>query len=524
MTNSVNDSGLPREPDKKRSGTDRPLTHGPLTGRLISLLARNARVLAAAGIVTKLAGVAVAIVLARGLGDSEFGRYVVAIAFASLLGVFVEFGTGGYLVREGARKPDLLGRTTGLVLLLRGAFGLAAVAVAVFLPPRLGYERTTSVAIGLFTAAAARRALGATFLSALPALEGLGDVAAVQAQQALVGALAAASVIGLGGDLIAVSWAAVAVAVVSVPWSWRRLHGAGADPLEFRVGALRDALPVVASFSGVVFFSTAVTYVDSLLVNAFEGDEETGLYGAAYRVLLALYVIPTVYATALVRSMTVLASTNRDALAWLHSRVVCHLMVAALPLALFGGVGSRALLEFLYGEPYADADTALALLLASLVFTFPGWIASTAAYALGAERRVLAILGASFGLNVIANLLAIPVWGIEGAAAANLATEALAFMLLLALLHGRGLRLEWTAAFGKPMLAISASALVVVALAGSPLAARLAAGAAVYIAALLALRTFDRHDYDFMRAVGSLPRSGSPAELSPSSLGRRQKP
>ena len=301
---------------KKRSETDRALTHGPLAGRLISLLARNARVLAAAGLVAKLAGVAVAVVLARGLGETEFGRYVVAIAFASLLGVFVELGTGGYLVREGARKPELLGRTTGLVLVLRGSFGLAAVAVAVLLPALLGYERTTSVAIALFTAAAALRALGTTFLSALQALERLADVAAVQAQQAVVGALAAASVIALGGDLIAVSWAAVAVAAVSVPWSWRRLHAAGAGPLELRVRGVRDALPVVASFSGVVFFTTAVTHVDSLLVNAFEGDDATGLYGAAYRVLLALYFIPTVYSTALIRSLTLLASTNRTALAW----------------------------------------------------------------------------------------------------------------------------------------------------------------------------------------------------------------
>src|SRR5215218_3070783 len=139
--------------EKNRSGTDRTVTDRVLASRLISLLARNARVLTAAGLVAKLATVAVAIVLARGLGEREFGRYVVAVAFASLLGVLVEIGTGGYLVREGARKPDLLGRTTGLVLVLRATLGLAAVAVAIFLPPLLGYERRTSIAIALFTAA-----------------------------------------------------------------------------------------------------------------------------------------------------------------------------------------------------------------------------------------------------------------------------------------------------------------------------------------------------------------------------------
>ncbi|MBA2462471.1 MAG: oligosaccharide flippase family protein [Actinobacteria bacterium] len=494
-------------------GADRASAPDALANRLIPLLARNARVLAAAGLVAKLATVAVAVVLAQGLGEREFGRYVVAVAFASLLGVVVEFGTGGYLVREAAQKPHLLGRTTGLVLLLRSALGLAAVAVAISLPPLFGYERTTSIAIVLFTAAAALRAIGATFLSALQALERLGDVAAVQAQQAVVGACAAASAIALGGGLITVSWVAVGVAAASVPWSWWRLNAARHGPIEFRVGGVRDALPVVASFSSVALFSTAITYLDSLLVHAFKGDDQTGLYGAAYMVLFALYFIPTVYSTALIRSMSQLASTKSDTLAWLHSRVVCHLTVAALPLALFGLVGSRALLDLLYGEPYGDADLALTLLLASLVFTFPGWIAAATAYAVGAERRIVAIVAASLALNITANLLAIPLWGIEGAAAANLATEALAAVLLLALVWREGVKLDWIAAVGKPLLAIAPSVLIVVVLAGAPLAVPLAIGAVVYVAGLLLLRTFDAHDYDFLRAVVGLGRSDSPQEL-----------
>jgi O-antigen/teichoic acid export membrane protein len=493
--------------------SERGVPQRALAGRLISLLGRNARALTAAGLVAKLAALAVAIVLARGLGASEFGRYVVAVAFASLLGVLVELGTGGYLVREGAQKPHVLGRTTGLVLLLRAALGIVMVAVGFVLPPLLGYERTTSLAIGLFTAAAALRVVGSTFLSALQALERLSDVAAVQAQQAVVGAAAAALVIALGGGLIAVSWAAVGVAAATVPWSWRRLRLALDHPVELRVGDLRIALPVIAGFSSVLLFSTAITYLDSLLVQAFEGDDQAGLYGAAYRILLALYFIPTVYGTAVLRSMSRLATTDRRTLSWLYSRVVCHLTVAALPLALFGLVGSRALLELLFGQAYGDADTALALLLASLVFTFPAWIASTTAYAVGAERRIAAIVAASLVFNVGANLVAIPQWGIEGAAGVNLATEALTLVLLLVLLRRESVKLDWIAAVIKPVVAIAPAAVLVVALAGVPLAIRLVIGAVVYVGALLLLRTFDAHDYDFLRAAGGLRGTRTPIDI-----------
>jgi O-antigen/teichoic acid export membrane protein len=486
----------------------------PVVGRLTSLLARNARVLSAAGLVARLATLATAVVLARGLGEQEFGRYVVAVSFASLLGVLVELGTGGYLVRETAREPRVLGRTTGLVLLLRAGFGIPALAVAALVPPLLGYDRETWLAVVLFTAAAVLRALAATFLSALQALERLRDVAAVQAQQALLAAGAAVAVIAVGGRLIAVSWAFLAVALVSVPWSWRRLRAVEPASVEFDLRRLSQALPVVAGFSGAVLFSTAITYVDSLLVNAFEGDRDTGLYGAAYRILLALYLIPTVYSTAFARSLSQLASANREAFAWLYSRGVCHLTVLALPIALYGLVGAQGLLELLYGEPYADADTALALLLLSVVFTFPAWIASTAAYAAGAERRIAAVVAASFTFNVAANLVAIPVWGIDGAAAVNAATEAITFALLLVVLRRANVSLDWRASLGKPLVAIAPAVVLVLALAAVPLAVRLVLGFGAYALALLLLRTFDAYDVQFVRALAGGRSEGKEDGLS----------
>ena len=482
-------------------GSDRIFAAPALASGVISLLGRNARVLAAAGLVAKLAGLITAIVLARGLGEQEFGRYVVAIAFASMLSVFVEFGTGGYLVREVARNPRLLGSTTGLVFVLRVAFGVAAVGFAAVLPPLIGYESATSVAIALFTAAAAARSVGATFLSGLQALERLHDVAVVQAQQALLAAGVAVAVVVLGGGLIAVSFAALAVAVLSVPWSWRRLRQAWADSIEFRVRHVRNALFVVASFSGAVLFATGITYVDSLLVNAFEGDDQTGLYGAAYRILLALFFIPTVYDAALTRSMSQLAITNREALGWIYSRAFCHLTVAVLPIAVFGLVGSGALLQTLYGEPYADAAAALALLLVSLVFAFPAWIAAATAYAAGAERRIVAIAAASFIVNIAANLVAIPAWGIEGAAAVTVITEGFTLALLVSVLARASVRLDWLAAIGKPLLAIAPCTLFVLVL-PAPLVVRLGIGAAAYVTGLLLLRTFDAHDLEFVRAIG----------------------
>ena len=87
---------------------------------------------------------------------------------------------------SGARARRL-GSITGLVLFLRARSGSQPS------PPPPSSRRSSGTtgrrAIVLFTAAAVMRALAATFLSALQALERLRDVAAVQAQQALVTAV-----------------------------------------------------------------------------------------------------------------------------------------------------------------------------------------------------------------------------------------------------------------------------------------------------------------------------------------------
>ena len=64
--------------------------------------------------------------------------------------------------------------------------------------------------------------------------------------------------------------------------------------------------------------------------------------------------------------------------------------------------------------------------------------------------------------------------------------------------------MDWNAAVWKPVVAIVPAAVVVLAPTDAPLAIRLSLGGAVYVVGLFLLRTFDAHDYAFVRAIGGL--------------------
>ena len=459
-----------------------------------SLIGRNARALAASQASGKVAGFAAMVVLARFLGRVDFGRYTVAVALVSLLAVVAESGTSTYQVREGSQRPHDLGRILGHVLLIRGVLGLASIAVTVPIGLALDYDSTTFAAVVIFAAASAIRLLAGPFLTTLQVLERMGDMARVQAEQSVVQAAVMGAVAVATRDVIAISWAVLGLSVLYPAWALhnlrRRWHGAIALHTDGFFTTVRTT--VAFAVSAAMFMLLA--YLDSVMVQAFDGNAAAGLYGAAYRILIALSIIPAVYTQAVTRSMTHLAVVDRDRMSDLYSRTVGHLVTFGFPLAAGGAILSRPLITLMFGDRYAGAGTALAILLATLVLVFPGYVNVTAAYALGLERTLAAVMVVVVAANAGANLVAIPALGIKGAALATLGAECLFLILIGPRLLSAGLRPRLLSAIAKATLATVAMAVVVWPLRDLPLAVPVVTGAVIYAGLLVALRAFSPED------------------------------
>jgi O-antigen/teichoic acid export membrane protein len=443
-------------------------------------IAANVRALGLSQVLSKAAGFVSVVVFARVLVPADFGRYTVALALVSLLAVAVELGTSGYLVREGAQRPETLGRVLGHVLLVRAALGVAAMAVVVPLAGALGYDRPTTILIELFTAATAVRLFGSAMLSALQSVDRLRDVASLQARSALAQAAAMITVVALGGGLTGAGWAMLATALLLPVWAAMRLRRRWNGRITFGLRGMPRTLRATLVFGLSAGLGTMLTYLDSLMIHGFLGQVETARYGAAYRVVLALEIVPVVVTEAVSRTIAHLAHRDRAAMALAFRRSLGHLLMAAVPAAVGGALLAGPVLRTLFGPEYVAAGPAFALLCATMVLAFPGGLAVTAAYAIGEERRVLGILALGVAANVAANLVVIPRFGIAGAAAATVGAEALILVLVLRRLRAAGVGSGIARALWRPALAATAMAAVVVPLRDSPIVLPLLAGAVVY--------------------------------------------
>lgn len=392
-----------------------------------------------AGNVLSIAAVAL---LFRHLGVADSGRYVTILTLVAIVQGLTDLGVGMIAMREGAATPEegrreLLGDVLGLRLVATVAG--VALAAAFALVAGLGAQGLAGV--GLVGLALAIMNAGATtgFVAVLRLRAGLVAVADLVRQGFAAVLVVVAVTLGAG---IVVFWAllvpaaVVGVAVITVatgtrlrprwaPGRWRAL--------------LRQTVPLaIASAAGVLIFRAAMIEMSLL-----SSDRETGLFGASFRVVEVLGVLPglamsasfPVFSRAVVRGDD--AQLRLDAS---RAFAVCTAAGGALALGLV--LGAPAVVAIVAGGEFADAAPVLRIQGVALLASFWAVVPAYVLLAKGRERTLMWINIAGCVVLIVLAALLIELAAARGAALAIVLVD-LAFMVAFLVLVARaGLRLS----------------------------------------------------------------------------------
>lgn len=392
----------------------------------------------------KAAGYIVLAILARHVDPSDMGRIFFAFTLAALVSAATELGTGRYLIREVATRPDSGLVRLGEVLTLRiplvvGGFLLLNAAILLIRPDLAPVVLPTSAAVlvgDLYFAFGAylvgRRAVGlrvATGLSG-PLLLVLLVLVVVARGATLRQVLACYLASGC------VTLAAGALAV-------RRRFG----PIPFtgnRTGAWRAARTSLPFFFLTVL-GIAHFKVDTLLLFVLATPAAVAVYETGYKLfeVSRLLVRPT--ATVVFPVAAALASQGD----WTgFARVLRRLFLAAgglgIAVAALVLVSGGLLVSLAWGDRYAETVPVLRVLYLAVPAVYVAFVATFLAGALHLEAAAAKVLAVCLVVNIGLNLVAIPRWGPVGAAMITLVTEMFAAAWLVALvlraLRARGVR------------------------------------------------------------------------------------
>lgn len=474
--------------------------------KLAQTVLRNSIAGLAAQVAIKLLSFAFTVLIIRQLGASDFGQYAAVIGFGTVFLFIADLGLAPYTVREVARlrdAPDGPERIRGLyadVLALRLILALVAGVLVVSAAVLTGRPMMMIGAIALNALTVLLYALHGSAEAMLAGHERIDLTAGVQVVNQLIfvclGALALWLGLGYYG-LILATMAGVAVMTTLV---LRALWGLGVRP-----GALtrRRWLPLLrAAFPfGVIGLTLGISYrFDTVLLNIFSGDTATGHYNAAYNLVFALVTLSNVLNTALYPSLSRQAVSDPASLPRVYERLLRYLLLVALPIAVGGFILARPLVGLLFGPEYGPSAPLLAILIWTVPLMFLSEFLGYVVVIAGREAMVARAIIASSSLNIVANLLLIPRYGVLAAACITVVTELVLVGQYLWLLRDLLGSMRW-GAIARSAAAVAAMAVLVYLARGLPVLVTVAMGGLLYAGLLLAMRVVGPDEADFVRGL-----------------------
>ena len=300
------------------------------------------------------------ILIIRNLGAENYGQYTAVLAFGAVFMIISDLGLSPYLVREIARLRDTPGGQEKAEILFSNVVSLRLVLSLVTALITTGAAWLTGRPL-IMLGAIALNSLGlflysfqGTSEAVLSGYEyfGLTSFAKVMSQLTFVVGGALVLFLGLGyyGLIIA---NIIGISVMSY-LTWRGLrHRLRLRRSDFRVWPklVRAALPF-----GIIGFALGLSYkFDTVLLNVFRSDTETGYYSAAYNLIFSVALLSNVVNTALYPSLTRRASQGAEGVLSIYERVLRYLLMISLPIAFGGWALADPIVRFLYSSDYGPS-------------------------------------------------------------------------------------------------------------------------------------------------------------------------
>jgi O-antigen/teichoic acid export membrane protein len=455
---------------------------------------RSALTLGTSLIVTWSVALVVRFFLPRYLGPERFGTFSFADSFTVTFFVVLGLGAETYIQKEipvrQRHASDFFGGFIVLRLLM-SAFIFAAMAIVMALAHR---PPAVQQVVFIFGATQFLGILNGNLAALLHASSNVGELAVINvAAKLLWGVGVGLSVLAhLGVHGLAFTFLiAEAARTISLLPLVRRYLG-----IRIRWNPKAVRMVVVASFPFYLnqVANTIYAKVDVSLLSMLSNDTEVGWYGSASNLAGLSFLISPLVGWVLLPLLSRAAARSELEMFAILRRAIRVILMLVLPIALLLGIGADVWIGCLYGSAFAPATLCLRVLAPMFVITYLAMIAATCLTLLERAWTVTAISIAGLAVDLILNILLVPLTmrrlgpggAGAGAAAAVVITEFGVTAALIASIGARAFDRASALAIGKTALC---GLLVVVADAMlRPLGpARLAVDAVAYIVLIFAL-------------------------------------
>lgn len=359
------------------------------------------------------------VAVARVLGPSQFGLYVLLLATVEIFAVASGSGYGDYLTREAARDERLGWGLAGQLVGVRLLCVVPLLAAGLGILQLIGYPRHVLLLTAFLSVSLLPRSLSEVvqgvlrgigrYLGFLLVELALGLTLAGGAVVLLVGRGSLSSVIEV--EIAGAAMAGIAAFLFALKYRSR----------ERRRLEISQLVKTSGIFNIYGFIVNLYDRLDVLMLSKLAGDYATGIYGAAYRPIGAAQILPygILYSLLPGLSRGSYSQAEQQRLERAMGLLLCAAFVIVLATTAFVGPAVRLLL----GVSYASSAIALKILVWAVVFRYTNCALNIVILAAGHERVFVITSAVCLATNFVANLVFIPMYTWRAAAVITVFTE-----------------------------------------------------------------------------------------------------
>ena len=485
--------------------------------RGVGTVLRGFALLSAATVLIRLIGFVAITLFARRAGPQTFGTYSLALALAAfVVGVPTNFGIGTLGIRKIARDPADAGKVVGEALAVQAIIAAVAVALLVALVPLLSTDGELVALTPLV--ALYYVAYSMTVDWALQGLQRLRAVAIARlAGQVLFGIVTPLILVrgSAEAERYAAAFAAGAILTAIVAFAMVR-RAVGPIRMSWAITPLWNLAKSAAPLGFSLIMLQIYWSMDQVLLGLLTDKTQVGQYAAAAKLPVVLSGFLGIWVSAVYPHASKLFRHDSDALRRQLGSFTSLSVVAALPLAAGSAILGTAVMISVFGPAYRPAGTPFAILMGASAIVVVAISYTSLAMAADQERTFAMSVTVAAIINVLLNLLLIPLYGAIGAAISTVAAELVVFLICAR---------RVVTVIGRPPFtgrrivgAIAATVVMSAALIAMPSSIsvwlRIAAGGAVFLAVAAACGAVGREDLALLRR-GVLQRRQKQSGLMP---------
>lgn len=365
------------------------------------------------------------IYLVRYLGTIGFGRFSFALAFTQIFGPLMDLGLNTQTVKEVSGKKEIADRFLANIIGIKTVssifiFGFIFITINI-----MDYPIRTKWAVYVFGISIIITSIVQSFLFLFRAFEkmeyeGLGTMLA-----GLINASIGFYIIfSKNGGVVKLALANCMSSIfflfyvivvcrnkfftpkITIDYIfWKRL--------------LRNSIPL--GLGGIFYF--IYSKVDTIMLSIMRGDADVGVYNAAYKLVSMLNFVSIAFYGSLFPVMSNFYKNSLDSLRSVSEKGCKYMSVIAFPIAVGTYFLAEEIIENLYGTDLIPSANALRILIWMITITYMG---NTFGYLLVSSTKsskYALFSGIGLLLNILLNLLLIPIYGLNGAAISTVITS-----------------------------------------------------------------------------------------------------